>query len=322
VAALEVLPIEEDSLPEFYEPIREKIVQAFATHDLVPTRAGGHRASGDVFRGPSDISAVLTDDDLIRMTGNKWSPPLWCAKSPQVNQRSDKFLDSLSIEEWGWDELKGALDCDFWTIYHKDDKGRPERLKDWLSTKEDSWLQRFYALLHETVSRNYQSLNISELCLVRARKGHLEKMVSPGEVYFPLADADREKNDIFWVKKECYSSGKSASQKDSARLFLAHAGVRVFDEKADLTLIIDAYKKNSFPDIATHIRHIKRFLAFFKANPKSLDIFLSKSFLLGVKAQDEDKKIFCSPDVLYLDSPYEETGLEGVLKDKSRYKLL
>jgi len=43
VASLEVLPIDDDNLPEFYEPIREKIIEAFRSRNLVPTRSGEHR---------------------------------------------------------------------------------------------------------------------------------------------------------------------------------------------------------------------------------------------------------------------------------------
>ena len=321
VAALEVLPIEEDNLSKFYEPIREKIVQAFENQDLVPTRTGGHRASGELFRGPADISTLLIDEDLEIVTGNKWVPPLWCANPSQVNQRSDKFLDSLSIEEWGWSELSGALDCSARAIEYAEDKGRPQRLKTWLASKEDSWLQRFYALLHDVVSRHRRRPVISELCLIRAQKGDVDHMVRPSDAFFPLVDADKDKTDIMWVKKECYSSGKSDAQKNSAQLFLEYSGVRVFDEKANLTLIIDSYKGKSFPDDATHIRHIKRFVTFFISNPKSLDIFSAKHFLLGVKAMVADKRYFCTPPMICLDSPYEDTGLAAILRGNEIYTL-
>jgi len=321
VAALEVLPIEEDRLPKFYEPIREKIVQAFARHDLVPTRSGGHRASGELFRGPADISALLIDEDLVSITGKTWGPPLWCANPPQVNQRADKFLDSLSVENWGWDELSEALDCGNLTILYREDCGRPKRLEAWLASKEDSWLQRFYALMHDAVSRHHQYPDISELCLVRAQKGDVDHMIRPGDAFFPLVDADKENTEITWVKKECYSPGKTDGQKSSARSFLEWSGVKVFDEKAALALVIDTYNGKSFPDDVTHIRHIKRFVAFFNANPKSLDFFSGKPFLLGVKTKVADKKDFFPSSALYLDSPYEDTGLSVILSGDDKYTL-
>ena len=39
---LAVLPNEEDGLSEFYQPIREAIIQAFQENDLLPTRRGLH----------------------------------------------------------------------------------------------------------------------------------------------------------------------------------------------------------------------------------------------------------------------------------------
>lgn len=321
VSALEVLPIDDDNLPRFYEPIRERLVLAFVSQDLVPTRVGGHRASGELFRGPADIAALLSDEDLVTITGKKWIPPLWCANPPQVNQRADKFLDSLSIDSWGWEELGEALDCASWKIEYGEDKGRLKRLKSWLASKEDAWLQKFYALLHDAVFRHHESFDVSDLSFIRVQNGGEEQMVRPRDAFFPQGDADQGKADVLWVKKETFSSGKSENQRNSAKIFLEHSGVKTFDEKADLTRLLETYKGKSFPDDSDHIRHLKRFVQFYKKQPKDIDIFSGKSFLLGTKISTPDKRYFCAPSMLCLDRPYEDTGLAAVESSKERYVL-
>jgi len=60
---LSVLPIEQDNIPPFYEPIREAIIEAFKEHPLTPTKKGGHAPAIDLYRGPRSISKVLSDED-------------------------------------------------------------------------------------------------------------------------------------------------------------------------------------------------------------------------------------------------------------------
>lgn len=321
LGALEVLPIEDDNLPRFYEPIKEKIVNAFTCNDLVPTRAGGHRASVELFRGPADIAAQFNDEDLAEISGKKWIPPLWCANPPQTNQRADKFLDSLSIINWGWEELSESLDCTSWRLIYGNDKERPDRLKSWLSKKDDVWLRKFYALLYDAVFRYHRHFDVSELCLIRAQKDSNEQMVRPRDAFFPQNDSDQGKLDVMWVKAEVYSTGKSEIQKNNAKIFLDHVGVKTFDEKADLSRILETYSENSFPDDATHIRHFMRFIKFYKKHPENIDIFSGKSFILGTRISDPDKKAFHAPAMFCLDAPYEETGLALLEINHRKYLL-
>lgn len=317
LSALEVLPIEDDNLSKFYEPFREKIVDAFSKQHLVPTRSGGYRASGGLFRGPADLAALLNDNDLVRVNGKNWIPRLWCANPPQLNQRADKFLDSLSLEEWGWWELGQALDCDSSTIESEEDEGRPKRLKAWFSSKDDAWLQKFYALLHDS----RRQFDVSELSFVRVQSGGEVSMVRPRDAFFPIADNDRGNSDVLWVKEETYSSGKSENQKNSARLFLESNRVQVFDEKTELARLLENYGALSIPDEGTHIRDIHRFVQFFKKYPNDKHIFFKKYFLVGTKDSTSNERHWCAPTKLCLDIPYEDTGLSRFDSGEERYVL-
>jgi hypothetical protein len=312
VAALEALPIDDDNLSPFYAPVRARIVEAFKSKHLVPTKSGAHRMAENLFRGPSDIVNLIGDEDLATVTGDKWAIPLWCANPPQVNQRADKFLDALEIDEWGWDQLCDALRCDRANLESEDDPTRPERLNGWLAAKDDAWLRRFYALLHDATMRDYHYLDVSGLALVRVDAGSGTRMVKPAEAFFPPPDEALAPKDVLLVRPDTYSSGKSESQKNAARLFLEKAGVRVFDEEAELAAVLDIYSGEAFPDRKTHLDHIRRFTAFHKAFPMKTRIFHGKRIFLGQKVGSEADLQWCAVKSLFLDVPFEETGLSAI----------
>ncbi len=312
VAALEVLPIADDNLSPFYAPVRARIVEAFKSKQLVPTKSGAHRMAENLFRGPSDIVNLIGDEDLATVTGDQWVIPLWCANAPQVNQRADKFLESLAIDYWGWEELCDALTCDRANLELEEDPTRPERLKGWLATKDDAWLRRFYALLHDATTRHYNYLDVSGLALVRVDVGPGTRMAEPAEAFFPPPDEALAPNDVLLVRPHTYSSGKSEAQRNAARLFLEEAGVRVFDEEAELTTILDLYGGEEFPDRKNHLDHIRIFTAFNKSFPLKTRIFHDKRIFLGQKVGSETDLQWCAVKDLFLDVPYEETGLSAI----------
>jgi hypothetical protein len=312
VAALEALPIGDDNLSPFYAPVRDQIVEVFKSKHLVPTKSGSHRMAETLFRGPSDIVNLVSDDDLVTITGNKRAAPLWCANPPQVNQRSDKFLGALNIDDWGWDEICDALSCNSANLEWEEDPTRPERLKGWLATKDDAWLRRFYALLHDATMRHNQYLDASDLALIRVDAGLDTRMVKPSEAFFPPTDEPLAPKDVLLVRPGTYSSGKSEQKKNAARQFLEWAGVRVFDEEAELTSILDLYSGETFPEPKTHLDHMKRFIAFQKAFPHKIRIFEGKRIFIGQKV-DLDKGLQWSDmKSLFLDVPFEETGLSEI----------
>jgi hypothetical protein len=321
VAALETLPIDEDNLSPFYAPITVAIVEAFKSRSLVPTKSGSHRIAENLFRGPSDIVNLISDEDLAAISGAEWVTPLWCANPPQVNQRADKFLDSLAIDDWGWRELCNALECNSPTLEWEGDPTRPERLTHFLSRKNDVWLRRFYSLLHDATKRHDCYLDVSDLALVRVDSETGTRMVKPVEAFFTPPDEALAPTDILLVRRDTYSSGKSESQKSAARLFLEEAGVRVFDEEAELFAIIDRCYRDNSPDQEIHLKHIKRFMSFLSAFPQKTQVFHERRVFLGERVGNEEDLDWCLVKELFIDTPFEETGLSAILGSSGQRKL-
>jgi hypothetical protein len=309
VPSLEVLPIDDDNLSPFYAPVQQRILEAFRSRDLVPTKSGSHRKVDELFRGPSDIITLIDDDDLVILTGNKLESPLWCANPPQVNQRADKFLDALGIQEWEWLALCRATNCAAYMLRVDEDPQRPERLGGWLAAKEDAWLRRFYALLNEADNRQGNDIEVAELALVRVQVNSSTTMVKPVSAFFPSNDKRSPPPGILFVSESIYSSGHSEVQKNSARHFLEKAGVRVFDEEVEIAQSLALYRGDTFPDRNTHFGHINRFIAFLKNFPLKKQIFAGKKIFLGNKIDIEHEPVWCRAANLYLDSPFQQTGL-------------
>ena len=317
---LAVLPNQDDGLSEFYQPIRAAIVKAFQEEDLLPTRSGSHLKAGGLYRGPSDISSVIDDDDLSLLTGYKL--PLWAANAPQKGQREDKFLDSLQIDEWGWEALKDTIQ------ETEPNEEKKSGIEKWISGKQDKWLMRFYALMEschlETETycdRSPLSSAWSNLTGIRVTdsKGS-EEHVRPRDAYFPQQVSNKGANKpidvpakIRLVKPEAYEKGRlGESTKKAARDFLERVGVREYDERAEIERRLEWYSKSAEKSISeSHYRDIRAFIAFLTRNPTDVSLFEGVGFL--VTMDDTGSQLYWTkPGAAFLDGPYEETGLGGL----------
>lgn len=313
---LAVLPSKDDGLPEFYQPIRETIVKSFQEEDLLPTRSGSHLKAGGLYRGPSDISSVIDDDDLSLLTDYK--PPLWAANAPQKGQREDKFLDSLQIDEWGWEALKRTIQ------ETGQDNEKRSRIAKWISGKQDNWLMRFYALMelcHLATKKVYDPSPVSavwsKLTGIRTTGSNgSNEHVTPRDAYFPkkapnkgdkLLDVPAK---IRLVKPEVYDKGRlGENTKKAARDFLERVGVREYDERAEIERRLEWYSKPGEKTISeSHYRDMRLFVAYLKRNPADVSLFEEGGFLVTTD-ESLSQLYWTKPGAAFLDKPYEATGL-------------
>jgi hypothetical protein len=316
VSFLAVLPIPSDNLPAFYEPIRSAIVNAFNTEPLTPTKSGSHSAATSLYRGPARISEVLSDSDLSLLTD--YAPPLWAANPPQQNQREDRFLLSLEIDNWDWEDLAKAFNFGF----HADDEDRiPKKtvVEDWIRKKDDAWLMRFYALLGEARIGHYKYFDVCKLSIVRIESDAGDIHVNPRNAFFPPEEGFNARNGVHLVKGAVYNAGRSDAQKQAVRTFLEYAGVRPFDEKAAIQLKLDAYRTGSIKIGKEYISDIKKFIAYWKNHAEEHYLFIGVKFLVG-EAPD-GKLDSLAPGSICLDSPYLETGLASLTKIHKKHVL-
>jgi hypothetical protein len=275
---LGVLPIPEDDLSDFYEPIREKVVEAFkdGNNAFVPTKSGEHKNADALYRGPRPITDLIDDDDLFIFTD--YGTPLWAANPNQLHQRDDKFLDSLGIEEWGWAQLQRVFNP---RLVRRLASGREvenfqEILEKWIASKEDKWLMRLYVLLNELPSRyeipKWGRAVATDIALVRVVAGKKIKCVPPSSAYFsPSRDAPAVSG-IYFVKPEVYNLRKDTDEK-FARSFLESIGVEQYDKDVSLRKkverALERYDENDDDksveeNLGRHLKDMRLFIRYWK----------------------------------------------------------
>lgn len=295
---LAALPNERDNVPAFYQPIRQRLVEAFQKEDLTPTRTGGHRGSESLYRGPSRIQETIRDEDLSLLTG--YAVPLWAANPPQQNQREDLFLDSLKIETWDWTDLESAMDN-----LAFDDEVR-ERFLLHVHAKPDAWLLKFYSLLGEAALAHGASFSLMDMPLVRVSVDAVDQHLHPKEVFFPPPGGQTLPG-VRLVKPETLFIPRAKEPMQQAVEFLTHIGVRQYTERTELDLLIQRITNRAgdidddyFPTLAKLVEH-------YKLAPQSVDFLRSQNFLL---VDQGESLLWQPPSSVCLAAPYRSTQLD------------
>jgi len=311
VGFLATLPNDKDNLSSFYKPILDSLIEAFQSVKLTPMKQGGHAAADGIFRGPAQLSNLISDDDLATILGEEYSPPMWVANPPQRNQREDNFLSMLNISEWTTEDLMSALSA------------QSEPIMRWLTEKTDEWHQQLYALLGDFLSSApsspyHEAWNRKEklagLRIVRISDGTYS---IGSKCYFP-SDGVEHDDLMPRVGKGVYTSGKSEQQQKKAKEFLVAVGVREVGETEEVEAILkDRYSKEAVDrkSFKPDIKDIKRFIALVEREPSQVNLFCH-SFIFKLT----DGK-WGPPTIVYLDSPFMGTGLSAyyeALGDRSQ----
>lgn len=302
VGFLAVLPNENDNVPEFYEPIRVAIVDAFRRRSLTPTKNGTFAPAESLFRGPVKISDVIADEDLRFFT--KRENAQWIANPPQQNQREDKFLDSLEVEGWGWSELGELL--------HVFNESARRVLEEWLAPQDDARILRVYAVFGEAILEQEQYSFLDQAKIVRAVGPNGVSHVKPKEAFFPPSSGEAVPASVLLVKPETYSGGRSESQKRNAVNFLEHIGVRQFDARAQVEWKISRYRerKRSPEEAIVEMEYfddLREFMSFFESSNSAPLMLSGAPFLIGENRMGDLEWV--APKQIFLDEPYMKTGL-------------
>ena len=299
VGFLATLPNDKDNLSFFYRPILNSLIKAFQSEQLTPMKQGGHAAADGIFRGPAQLSNLITDEDLTTILGDgDYIPPMWVANPPQRNQREDNFLSILNISEWTTDNLIDRLST------------HSEPIMKWITEKTDDWHQQLYALLGDYLANSppnyYEARNRKEkvagLRIVRLRDGAYS---IGSRCYFPSEGV--ENNDLMpRVAKGVYTSGKNEDQKRKAKDFLGQIGVSVPGKTEQIEAFLKSRYLKTADDIECFkpdIKHITIFSDWLKLEPSPANIF--KDYFILKQANGN----WVKPSNIYLDTPFIKTDL-------------
>ena len=357
VEFLSVLPNEEDTLPDFYIPLRDTIISEFRNEKLTPTKRGAYEAASRLYRDRSGrgLSDLIQDMDLATLLGQDTTLPLWVANAPQLVQKRDErgqfvqdtnarrrnkrigdFLSMLDITEWTTEEFIEVL------------RARDNTIIGWLQVKPDDWHQRLYALLGDFLSStfpySYQTRERKNklllLNIVRCKDGNYR---TGGQCHFPIGDAefnadllrvttgieaentpsteedDEHIEDFHYVAKGIHTSGQNRDQQEKARKFLETIGVREVDETERIKMILkQRYMSESFNP---HEGDLERFIKLVEVDPSKANLFTSYP-IFQIDKDLDNKNWWASPQQIFLDSPYLDTGLTAyyeAIEEKSNH---
>lgn len=300
---LEVLPNASDDLPPFYQPILEALVTAFKNQALVPADRGGHAPASSLLKGPARIRDVIGNEDLAILSGAPTSR--WVA-GVMESHRADKFLAALGIRDWSWSDLDMAMLRKFGA-----DSAEAKAAR-WLATKDDEWLQAFYALLKQMLEEqgrydstcggwqtNTERLRIQEWHIVRLHNG---QHVPGCGVFFPDEGGGAGE---FPIVKPSLLVGKRPKQVEAARQFLIALGVRAVEERDRIMRVLDRHYGPTALSVAweAHLDHLRWFTLWWHNHSQDTTPFRDHAFFFG----ERDHRLKAAD--AFLDTPLVATGL-------------
>ncbi len=306
---LGVLPNSMDELTTFFEPMRERLIEAFGAHELVPTDEKGRFATAVKTRtGPASLRRVIRPPDLEFLAeepGVRW------AMGVSPNSRPERLLNDAGVASWEWGDLSDRFGGD---RYLPDPDDLPDAMK-WLAAKEDKWLIRLYLEIAKAVDGGGCPSEIRSSLLMRGVTRGKMAHVLFSSVYFPRGGFAA----LPQVKKAWLGSSKKAKTLRSA---LEALGVSTIGDEQRVEKILETRYKIAEPEVEKdeHLRHMRTFIRAWEANElKARDVGRVPIFVT------EDLGL-CSAGACYIAQPLKATGLE-ILYDRedsplrSRHKL-
>ena len=321
IQSLSILPNKEDALNEwdtlsdFYNLLRDTVVNEFKNKKLTPTKRGDHAAASGLHRVSPDLSDLVSDEDLATLLEKDCSLPLIVDElSQQRDERGrfvqdlnarfvDNFLNTLQIPDWDMTQLIGVL------------LARPEMIENWLHKKVVEDHQAFYALLHDFLglrqtgtywySSNSNLKNkLSDLPIIPCSDNTYK---TGGKCFFPSDDVERDEH-FPRVLKDVYSSGQNDDQKSKARDFLEAINVRSVDEAIEVEAILKLrYVKGTIKLREPHHKQdLERFIALVEREPDKASLF---KYYHIFELDKGGSGTWGLPRKAFLDTPYCNTGL-------------
>jgi len=334
----EILPIDEDNLSSFYKPIFDTLKEEFESNrELIPLGKGKFSSINNcvyvsnntfkkIFKDKEDINIVFNNDSLLGY-----------ATLPKKTSRSYRFLSAIDgFKEYEDDDIYERLynlSSTFYTfkIYREysymfsDDEreGIPKKIK-WLEIKSDEWLQSLYAFLSD------DNNGYSDVSFIKLADGSFN--FSHESLYFPQEKLSIDA-ELTFVDSSTYSSGNNKKQQEKALAFLQSEGVRSIDESTHIRFLFSSYQ---FVSKKQYLIDINRLVAFYIDNRgdavSTMESYHHKKFIYsegylnhlveegGEKANENT--LLATPDEVFIDSPYESTGLRLIYSQFYSYPFM
>jgi hypothetical protein len=292
---LSVLPNANDSLRDFYNPLRKATFEAFLDHELVPTDEDGYASSNRVLQGPAPIREVIAKSELAFFT--EQDDICW-AKGVSPNSRPAQFLDSLDIQQWGWKELGNTLYAKFGVYIEKEED------KIWLEKRSDSWLQKLYCLIADALKKDdIPSYRLMDDNIIRVVIDRIQNHIKGSDAYFPK----RSYKDLPQIKPSILQ-GKTQQATQKIEDSLVALGVsKIGDEERIDKLLQTSYSYGS--ESVDTKQHLHNMITFIKWWKKERD---ASKFVHYSIFRSEGNGGMHKPEDCFIDSPLRKSELNQI----------
>jgi|SaaInlStandDraft_3_1057020.scaffolds.fasta_scaffold02543_3 hypothetical protein len=313
----EVLPSEDDELSSFYKPVYNRFLQEFndENNKLIPLEDGSLSNLDSCIYSSRLFKDTFIDKDL-RVIFNS-DLIIGIAKSPLKNSRADKFISKLKCDYVDDSYIHEKLQefSDRVSQHNLDyycesdlDKCTIEIGREWLNSKTNEQIQAIYSFIYE--SREYDDyISTDFLSIIKLSNGEFN--FSKEDMYF--FEGNSLRSDFLFSEPLTYSSGKNQKQQKQSMKFHELLNVKELDDAVYLTLFFENYK---FKSVEGHLKDINKLVDFYIASERNIDWRFG--FFKFIYTSDE---LLARPSDVCIDSPYLDTGMNGVAKILRLYKL-
>lgn len=304
---LGVLPNPQDSLPERYSPIRDAIIEVMINEPLTPTHSKSHAPAQCLLQARAALKDLITEKDLTFLIKHEYGPWQWAIAATQRSSNQDRFLAGLKIKAWDVEQFvdllneKLSVKEGFW------ERVPDERFIRWISEKSIEWHQQMYTLLHNylTSSEYFSQRRLRDWRRLKIVRLSNDKYDIGSECYFPSDGVDHD--EIFpRVDRMIYES-KKKGELDNIKEFLTKIGVREVGESEEIEGILKSRytHKAEIPNKETYFKDLVRFVQLVEHDRGKAALF--DGYWIFKTVNDEWRR----PQDIFLDSPYEQTGLSA-----------
>lgn len=293
----DVLPLDEDMVPEVFQPIVESLEKALREGKFIPIQSGGYARPDQVFHPHAeDLRKLLTDEDLAEGTGvegAKWLHP--DIRDSKEHRRRFAAVRAAGVREVDARKLVSWLAT----------KG-----EDWLQHKDDKWLCALYAYLSR---QKAEQARIKALPLVRLENGRQVCAAKESVFFPPKTDEERQELAPFLhelpIVKATLLEGEDSQE---GKAFLEAMGVKPLSHAEVIRkCLLPKYQQSSKPSVQEnhmHLRYLRGALNKVAAGskPELLHEIQRTPLLLARKAADSQKLYYeyVQPSEAYLPQAY------------------
>ena len=302
---LAALPNSQDDIPTQYAPIRNAIVDTMNELPLTPMHRGGHAPACQLFQAEAGLKTLLDRDDLRFLTDGDDDSCDWAIAATQRNSEVDRFLRDLEIEQWGVEQFVKELEERFSNSYRYSRKtytfklGPDQPFLDWIRRKPEEWHRALYALFNREMEDDLDRFD--DICIVRLSDS---EYVTGSECFFPTPETHQDPIHPR-VAEATYTGEGTKTEQKGARAFLEGIGVREVGEFQQIEAILERrYTEHiCVPSWETHESDLRRFIALVDKDRTANSLF--QDYFILQRADG----LWSQPGGLYLDTPFQDTGL-------------